>query len=246
MDIAHRFSFSAADGFAANSIDGLEENITHYGVPRTRSARVHNILLQSDLKARAASVVLDVPASPSDTFRVCTAGRLDEMKLIDTVIAALSQFPANIPWQLWILGRGPAEQELRSQAARLRVADRVRFLGWRENPHAFVARSDVFVQPSRFEGYSNALVEAMAIGVPAITSFHSSDARLIVKEGAALGFEPGNVKGLFDALMEFRSNPGLAETMRAAAQRHIEPMALERVIPEYEKVVCAALAHARK
>lgn len=97
-----------------------------------------------------------------------TTSRLVRKNGVDTLIAALAQLPPNSSLQ--VVGTGPLEPELKEQAARLGVAERVKFIG--ALPPAAIAgalaRADIFVRPSRSEGLGNSFLEAMAAGLPTI------------------------------------------------------------------------------
>lgn len=241
-----RWAFTGADVMAANSIDGIGECISHHGVVPERAFRVHNLLPRARLLERATEAAPQLDNEVGEYLRVCVASRLDPMKRIDTVIQALAGLPSDIPWQLWIAGDGPALNSLKSLASELGVGSNVQFLGWQPYPEAVSARADVFVLASTFEGYSNSVAETMAIGVPVITSYCSSDARQMVAEGAALGFEPGCVGELREALIRFRRNPTLSASLIENASRFVEPLLVDNAIPGYERVVQAAISYRHK
>jgi glycosyltransferase involved in cell wall biosynthesis len=85
--------------------------------------------------------------------------------------------------RLVIVGKGPLEDYLRALAKELGISDRVHFLGFVENPMPLIARAKVFVLPSVFEGFPNALLEAMTLGAPVIsTDCRSGPRELLVPD----------------------------------------------------------------
>ncbi len=97
-------------------------------------------------------------------------GRLVEQKGFDLLLKAFSQVADRHPdWSLKILGDGPLNDQLRAQAQKLGLAERVEFTGALTDPFPVLRAADLFVFSSRFEGFGNALCEAMACGVPAIS-----------------------------------------------------------------------------
>lgn len=116
--------------------------------------------------ARARRRQLMLPEGASVVF---SAGRLTPGKNVVTLVRALVSAP---DWYLIIAGDGVARAELDREAMRLGVAERVRFLGLvpREIVHAWLLACDLFALPSRYEGLSLVLLEAMARGTPTVAS----------------------------------------------------------------------------
>jgi len=83
------------------------------------------------------------------------------------LIKAIAKLP-NVT--LWLMGEGPEEQKLVSLANELGISERVKFLGWVEEPIHFINASDAFVMPSRHEPLGNALLEAWQAKVPTIST----------------------------------------------------------------------------
>ncbi|MGB3545810.1 MAG: glycosyltransferase [Saprospiraceae bacterium] len=122
------------------------------------------------LTGRAAPVVLGV-------------GRLSEQKDFSTLIKAFAQVRQHKAAHLMILGVGPERQSLIDLAASLGVEADVAFLGFVNNPHAYMKQSDVFVLSSKWEGLPNVLIEAMAVGTPVVSTNCPSGAAEILAEG---------------------------------------------------------------
>ena len=110
------------------------------------------------------------------------AGRLVDQKNIPNLFKAFSKLPdviAGKDVRLVLAGDGPLRQELGQLAVELGVESRLEFLGHVANMEDFFSRIDIFVLPSLAEGNSNALLEAMAQGVPALTTDVGGSARLL-------------------------------------------------------------------
>lgn len=82
--------------------------------------------------------------------------------------------------RLLILGDGELRPALVKQAEQLEISDRVWMPGFVDNPYKYMAQADVFVMPSLYEGFSNAILEALACGVPVISTDHETGAREIL------------------------------------------------------------------
>jgi glycosyltransferase involved in cell wall biosynthesis len=144
-----------------------------------------------------------------------SAGRLSDQKGYDVLIRALVGLDAH----LWIAGRGGGQLEnLQALAAELGVADRVEFLGWRPDIPALLAAADIFVMPSRYEGTSNAILEAMAAGNAIITTAGTS-VSWFLKDGVNARIVPADdPAALSAAIAELVRDPALAAQLGAAAK----------------------------
>src|SRR4029077_20346142 len=89
-------------------------------------------------------------APPADATALLAPSRLHEKKGLDILLASLADLPGCIAW---LAGDGPLEADLKALAARLGVAGRVRFLGWRTDRGPLLAAADICVLPSRWEPF---------------------------------------------------------------------------------------------
>ena len=113
--------------------------------------------------------------------RVCVAlSRLSHEKGIDLLLEAVGKLGAkHLDWRINVYGEGQERPRL-ERLVRERELERVSFLGWTADPERVLASADLFVLPSRFEGFPNALLEAMAAGLPTISFDCESGPREII------------------------------------------------------------------
>ncbi len=115
---------------------------------------------------------------------VVSMGRLRHFKGFDVLLEAFSRVSAQHPeWNLLILGDGPERPILDERVSVLGLEDRVHLPGNQRNPFAILERCHVFALASRFEGFGNAIVEAMACGLPVVVTDCESGPRDIVTDG---------------------------------------------------------------
>ncbi len=165
-----------------------------------------------------ASSKFDVLSLPDHCPVILSVGRLEFPKDNETVIRAMSLIQDA---HLAVVGIGPRLEELESLARKLRVANRVHFLGQRTDVPQLMKAADIYVQSSRWEGFGIAALEAMASGLPVVASRVPGLAELVGDTG--LLFEPGDheqLAGHLDTLLngaELRARLAKAGLPRAAA-----------------------------
>jgi teichuronic acid biosynthesis glycosyltransferase TuaC len=147
-----------------------------------------------------------------------SVGLLIERKGHDLVIGALALLPA---CTLLIVGEGPQRAHLQDLAARLRVSDRVRFLG--RIPHhelpAIYTAADALVLASSREGWANVLLESMACGTPVVASNSWGNPEVVSRPEAGVLMRQLNPEGVAIAVQDlFQNLPQRTETRRFAEQ----------------------------
>jgi glycosyltransferase involved in cell wall biosynthesis len=106
----------------------------------------------------------------ADRTLVLAVGRLDQYKGFDLLIPAFASLTQDFPkWDLAILGEGPERSKLEALIEREGVVNRVHLLGRAGNVGDWYERADLYVMSSRFEGFPNTLIEAMAAGLPVLS-----------------------------------------------------------------------------
>jgi glycosyltransferase involved in cell wall biosynthesis len=105
-----------------------------------------------------------------DVKVVLYAGRMDEGKNVESVIAALARIAGEVPFVAVMCGDGPSRPHLERLARELGLAHRIVFKGYVDNLWGLMRRADAFVSLSRFEGCPNVVLEAMACGCPVVVS----------------------------------------------------------------------------
>ena len=162
---------------------------------------------------------IEDPGSPTI---VCVA-RLSPQKGHRYLVEAMPRLLAEHPRaRLLLAGDGALRAELEALAAKLAVHERVSFLGVRRDARALMARADAFVFPSLWEGQGNALLEAMALGVPIVaTRIPAVEGTLRDGEEAVL-VPPGDPPALAEGLLAVIGDPAFARRLGDAAARAAE------------------------
>ena len=158
-------------------------------------------------------------------MRIAFVGRLHPQKDAGTLLRSLGYLAKEAPglsWRLSLAGTGPSEIELKSIADEIGIGQYVEFLGFIEHPHTLLMESDCFVLPSLSEGMSNALLEAMATGLPCIASDIAGNNNLIRDRHNGILVPPKDELALAKALLELSQDEGLRQRLGQAARRIVE------------------------
>jgi glycosyltransferase involved in cell wall biosynthesis len=165
-----RWTYPWADGIVAVS-QGTAEDMAHLmKLPLERIQTIYNPIITSRLTEQA-QVPVDHPwFAPGEPPVILGIGRLEPQKNFLNLVTAFAQVRKIRPAKLMILGEGSEREQIKARVHELGIADDVALPGFVQNPHAYTARAAVFVLSSIWEGLSNVLIEALAIGTPAIAT----------------------------------------------------------------------------
>lgn len=179
---------------------------------------------------------------------VLGAGRLSGEKGFDLLIDAFAGLADDHPnWRLVILGDGPQQRELAMHIGRWGLEDRIELRGWVTVPADWYAAADVFVLPSRYEGFPNALLEAMACGNAAIATDCGPAISDIIRDGENGLIVPAEdtvelARGMRSLLTDSDLRTRLGNAARAVNQR----FAAQDYFREWDAVIESTLADASR
>lgn len=165
----------------------------HYGLSRLV---IHNGV--SDISRE----FLDRPSQLNhQSCNLLIVGRLEIVKGHRYAIEALASIGRERHVEIYCLGVGPCESDLRTLAEKMGVGERVHFVGYRRDVYEFIAHCDILLLPSLHEGLPYTLLEAMTIGIPVIASNVGGLAEALVNMHTALLTPPRDVAALADAIL---------------------------------------------
>ena len=212
------------------------------GQLRLDPARVAWIPNPVDLDAVRARALEPLAEPPPRPF-VLTAGRLERQKGHDLLLRAFAQSGLAERHDLVILGKGSLKTELRALARDLGIANQVRFAGFAANPFAWMAACDLFVLPSRWEGFGSALAEAMAAGAPALAADCDYGPREIITHGESGWLVPvDDAAALSAAMIRLLGDDALRGYLAASGRARVEAFALPTILARYADLLAEAAA----
>ena len=164
--------WSKLDYIASISEEVGEKFVETFPTLKDKIIPIENILSSRFIRQRAEEEVISLDSNPS-TIKLLTIGRFSNPKKMEEIpIICRKIVDAGIDIKWFIIGYGSAEieQEVRDNAQREGVTDRVILLGKKENPYPYIKACDIYVQPSRYEGKSITVREAQILCKPVIVT----------------------------------------------------------------------------
>ena len=170
-------------------------------------------------------------------------GRLHPVKGFDRLIEAFAEIAPRFPdWHLTILGEGELRPQLEAQIAKLGLGHRISLPGRIDEPANVLGQADLFVLSSHYEGFPNAMLEAMACGLPAIALDTSSGPRAIVRHNIdGLLVSPTEKNALSKAMADLMADDDKRQNFAARAPEVLERFSPKRAIAAWEAVIAASL-----
>lgn len=229
------------------------------------------LTVQTDAVARQAALAypgvrrlrvvpnpLVLPAMPQATAesrnqanprkKLLSLGRLSSEKRVDRIIDAFAEQAYVHPeWDLDIYGDGPLAAQLQLQAAQLGLEPRIAFHGRTSAPAEVYPEADAFVMASEYEGFPNALLEAMGAGLACIAVDCASGPREMSRDGRdVLLVEPEDRKALSQAMDKLMADSGLRTALGAQAQEAVlARYSLPSVLTLWDRLFDEVLAQSR-
>ena len=203
--------WSRYDHIAAVSDAVSEAFLTRFPSLRDKMVTIPNILSVEWVRSRAEafSVGEEMPQEPGVT-RLLSVGRYTEAKNFDNVpdiCRRIREKGANVRW--YLIGYGGDENLIRMKIAESGMEKHVLILGKKDNPYPYIKASDIYVQPSRYEGSPVTVREAIALGKPVVvTAFQT--VQCVIQDGKDGAIVPMDNEGCAEGLADFIMRDGIS------------------------------------
>ncbi|MDP1571556.1 MAG: glycosyltransferase [Vicinamibacterales bacterium] len=237
-----RWAYAAADLVIATSTGVADDLRQRLGVDATKLRVIPNPVDLDAVRAGATEPLDPAHAAAWRAPVIVAAGRLAEAKNYPLLIEALALVRERVPATLFVLGQGDQASALQALARARGVEDAIVWCGFQSNPWKYMARADVFALTSRYEGFGNVLVEAMACGVPVVATA-SPGTRDIVEDGVSGRLvEAHTAEAVAEGLLAVLTDPAAQGQLAEGARHSSEKYGRDPVASRYGAVLQEARA----
>ena len=201
-----RLFYPLADQIVAVS-QGVADDLSQVtGIPLSRIKVIYNPTITPELLEKSRKPLTHPWFEAGEPPVILGIGRLELQKDFPTLIRAFAQVREQQSCRLVILGSGKDRQMLQNLVKELKLEKDVAFLGFVDNPYAYLKKAAVFVLSSAWEGLPNVLIEAMALGTPVVATNCPSGPKEILADGKYGKLVPvGDVEQMAEAMISILS-----------------------------------------
>lgn len=200
-----------------------------------RTTVISNPIRKDNILSLSQRGECDIPKSP-DTLRVFYLGRLQQEKGADRLLQAHKRLiDEGEKLELIMVGDGCDMDELRAYVERSDLKDSVQMLGYLDNPYPYMKTADLFVCPSRAEGFGLVLVEAMILDLPVMSTDCAGPNE--ISDGGKYGMMVENsTDGIYGGIKKFIENPSLLSEYSALSKVRREDYGYDKAINKFTEV----------
>jgi len=224
--------YPKADKIICVSSRVAQELINKYHLPKSKVQVIYNPVVTEDMFKKAEEPIDHPWFQPGQPPVILGVGRLTAAKDFETLIKAFALVRKKTEARLVILGEGPERVKLEQLVKQLGLQNDVCMPGFVDNPYKYMKHSSVFVLSSRWEGLPTVLIEALALGLPVVSTDCPSGPAEILEGGKWGRLVPvGSPEALANAILE-----ALNDERGKGAERAKE-FSLDRIVDQYVALI---------
>lgn len=235
-----KYFYPKSDGIIAVSKGVAQDLSQTSGIPLEKIKVIYNPVVTPELSVMAQKPVNHRWLQPGEPPVILGVGRLMFQKDFSNLIQAFHKVRGKQDCRLIILGGENYEREkLENLIKELDIHDYVDLYGFSDNPFAFMAKASIFALSSRYEGFGNVLVEAMATGTPVVSTDCKSGPAEILENGKYGKLVPiCNSEALAEAILDTLENPKDTTLL----QERASDFTIEKITAQYLKFADSLLS----
>jgi glycosyltransferase involved in cell wall biosynthesis len=225
------FFYKKADKVVGVSKGVIDDLISVGIIDKKNACHIYNPINLNALDVQVQEIPNHVWLQKKTLPVFLSVGRLSEQKNYDVLLKAFALFKKKTDCRLIVLGEGTLRSSLEKLSRELSLTDSISLPGFQSNPYAYMARADVFVLSSRFEGLPTVLLEALACGTTCVSTDCPSGPSEILANGQLGYLVPvGSPEALSEGMRKALDKPFPKEKLRQRAEDFSEDKAIQAYI----------------
>lgn len=242
-------SYKPVVEFSMNHSDGLTA-VSHFLKSKTEEIFridkdikvIHNFIDYERFQVNGDRIQCSI--APEGDFILAHMSNFRKVKRVTDVIRIYDRVQAEIDTTLMLIGDGPERQQMEQLCRELNLCDKVRFLGKQDAVEDILSISDVFLLPSENESFGLAALEAMAAGVPVISTNVEGIPEVNIHGKTGFLCDVGDVDKMAEFTLSLLRNPDKLERFKAQARAQAQMFDIHEIVPQYEKYYASVYAQA--
>lgn len=212
-------SVRRAAHMVTNSHEAADSLVNQHGLDRRGITVIHNSLVFPESYVGRDIALRSSLGAGAETTVYLSVAMFRPSKNQQALLDVVAGLPKEGDWRLWLLGDGPEKAACERHAARLGLGDRVRFLGFHQDPAPYYRAADIAIHASREEALSNFIIEAQSHGLPAVACRALGMQECFVPGRTGWMIEQGDYAGFRAALALLARDTPAERSARAAEAR---------------------------
>jgi N-acetyl-alpha-D-glucosaminyl L-malate synthase BshA len=228
------FSINQSDAITAVSQNLRDETYTHFKIEKPIEV-IHNFVDVQRFSRKPIDAFKKVIAPDGERILI-HASNFRKIKRVEDVVLIFNEVQKHIPSKLLFVGDGPERGTAEDLSRRLGICDLIRFVGKQEQMEDILAIGDLFLLTSDYESFGLAALEAMAAGVPVVSTNAGGLPEIMVQGITGYMGNVGDVETMSRQAIEILENDERLQEFKAAAALHAAAFDIRSIVPMYEKL----------
>lgn len=169
-----------------------------------------------------------------------------KVKRVEDVVKVFQKVHEQIPSKLLMIGDGPERQQIEELCRKMGICNDIRFLGKQEQMEEILNITDLFVLPSQYESFGLAALEAMACGVPVISSNAGGLPEINAHGKTGYLSNVGDVEDMAINAIKILKDDGVLKSFKKAALANAKQFSIDKIVPQYEDLYVKVVAQSKK
>jgi N-acetyl-alpha-D-glucosaminyl L-malate synthase BshA len=226
------FSINQSDAITAVSENLRQETLNHFKIKKPIEV-IHNFVDTARFRRKPIDAFRQVLAPKGEKI-IVHASNFRKIKRIPDVVRIFAALRAEVPAKLLFVGDGPERSTAEELSRELGVFDCVRFVGKQDQIEDILSIADLFLLTSEYESFGLAALEAMAAGVPVISTDAGGLGEINIDGKTGFTCAVGDVAGMSQRAIELLTDESMLQRFREAAREQASAFDLSRILPVYE------------